>query len=272
MKSVSRKSKKASNLFSKHCLKLRITQAENKFIHVSVFGPELDSLHKRLIYSSYSDLALGLVSCSSIDNMGSCCSEPSRASQCGRIGPICDPTGDDASTSQDATNHTGATTKETGARASSTSPHSETMPYGASLHRTLCSHCGDVNGVAFGENTLATCGGDKTVRVWNVTDFCELGFSPLREHSYSVNGCTYSPVENILVTFSTDGKAVLWNVKVGDKIGVLTHPSQSSIRVCHFSPSGDILATGSDDETLCLWDVASRKIIRYSINRSLTLS
>ena len=136
------------------------------------------------------------------------------------------------------------------------------MPYGATGVCTLASHTSDVNGVAFHRSALATCGGDKVLRVWNLDDFTELSYSPLSGHRYSINGCTFSPVNNWLVSYSTDGKAILWDVKTGDQVAVLTHPSQASIRVCRFAPTGDVLATGSDDETLCLWDLTTKKIIR----------
>ena len=146
---------------------------------------------------------------------------------------------------------------------SSTSSHTSSMAFGATAVCTLASHSSDVNGVAFGAGVLASCGGDKTVKVWNLEDFTELGYSPLLGHRYSVNGCTFSPANTrVLVSYSTDGRAVLWDLKTGEQLAVLTHPSQASIKVCRFSPSGDVLATGSDDETLCLWDIASKKIIR----------
>ena len=132
----------------------------------------------------------------------------------------------------------------------------------ATLLHTVSSHAGDVNCVAFKDDLLATCSGDKTVRLWNTDDYSEHPSSPLCGHTYSIHCCMFAPNGNTLTSCSTDGKVIFWDTKTGEKTGVLEHKSKSSIRVCRFSPDSTCFATGSDDETLCLWDVASRKQLR----------
>ncbi len=132
----------------------------------------------------------------------------------------------------------------------------------ATLTHTICAHSSDVNGVAFTANYLATCSGDKTVRMWMLDDYSEHATSPLCGHTYSVNCCIFSPNGSMLASCSTDGKLILWDSKSGDKLAVLQHKSKGSIRVCRFSSDSTLMATGSDDELMCLWNLSTRKIIR----------
>ncbi|GAB6027955.1 hypothetical protein CHUAL_002183 [Chamberlinius hualienensis] len=133
-------------------------------------------------------------------------------------------------------------------------------------HATLPGHVSDVTWVDFSFNMLATCSSDKTVRLWDVSNFedgvTELPQSPLLGHRYTVHCCCFSSFGNILATCSMDGYIILWDPKTGTMIETLQHPSTSSIRVCKFSSNSSYLATGSEDDTLVIWDVLTRKIFR----------
>lgn len=133
----------------------------------------------------------------------------------------------------------------------------------ASLHHTIKSHTSDVNGVCFSKDKkLATCSGDKTVRVWETLNYSEYFASPLCGHSYYVHCCTFSPFGSYLATCSTDGKVIVWDIKTGNKHAVFQHESQASIRVCRFSPNSAHIISGGDDHNLCLWDVTAKILIR----------
>lgn len=139
----------------------------------------------------------------------------------------------------------------------------------AELCHTISAHSTDINAVTFSHDALATCSGDKTVRLWSLDTYNELPSSPLCGHTYSVHCCAFSPSAEILASCSTDGRCILWAVKTGAKLAVFQHASKVSLRVCRFSPDGARLATGSDDETLCIWDVASKTLVRYLSIQSL---
>ncbi|XP_069472475.1 WD repeat, SAM and U-box domain-containing protein 1 isoform X2 [Ambystoma mexicanum] len=130
------------------------------------------------------------------------------------------------------------------------------------LIRTLSDHSDDVNCCAFSSGYLATCSMDKTIRLYELSDFVELSYSPLRGHTYAVHCCDFSPLGNILASCSTDGTTILWNTQNGQKLAVLEHPSGSPVRVCTFSPESTYLVSGGADGTVVLWNVQSFKLHR----------
>ncbi|KAK3105791.1 hypothetical protein FSP39_005813 [Pinctada imbricata] len=133
----------------------------------------------------------------------------------------------------------------------------------ASLHHTIKTHTSDINDVAFScDNKLATCSGDKTVRLWDQEDLTEVSYSPLMGHTYYVHCCTFSPMGTLLATCSTDGRAILWDMKKGQSVAVFQHDSKASLKVCRFSPNSAFLVTASSDETFCVWDISTKKLVR----------
>ncbi|XP_014677640.1 PREDICTED: WD repeat, SAM and U-box domain-containing protein 1-like [Priapulus caudatus] len=132
----------------------------------------------------------------------------------------------------------------------------------ASIIATITVHMGDVNGVAFSGDKLATGSGDKKVRLFSMDTWKERAISPLQGHTYYVNCVAFSPFGAQLASCSTDGKCILWDPRSGTKIAILEHPSKNGLRVCTFSPNGATLATAGDDETIALWDTSTRTITR----------
>ena len=133
----------------------------------------------------------------------------------------------------------------------------------ASLHHTISAHTSDVNGVCFSKDRkLATCSGDKTVRLWDTSEFAELPSSPLCGHTYYVHSCVFSPFGTQLATCSTDGKVIVWNPATGNKTATFQHESKGPIRVIRFSPNSTYLLTAGDDSNLCLWNLSSKELFR----------
>ncbi|MEQ2238071.1 WD repeat, SAM and U-box domain-containing protein 1 [Ilyodon furcidens] len=132
----------------------------------------------------------------------------------------------------------------------------------ASLICTLRDHQDDVNWCSFSARLLATCSGDKTLRIYDAHDFSELPFSPLTGHGYSVHCCCFSPCGQFLASCSTDASTLVWSMVTGDIEAVLEHPGRSPVRICALSPDSAHLVSGASDGTLALWNFHSKKLSR----------
>ncbi|KAM6942529.1 WD repeat, SAM and U-box domain-containing protein 1 [Xenentodon cancila] len=132
----------------------------------------------------------------------------------------------------------------------------------ATLVCTLQDHQDDVNWCAFSGKLLATCSGDKTLRIYNSSSFSELPFSPLSGHGYGVHCCCFSSCGHFLASCSTDATTVVWSMVTGDVEAVLEHPGRSPVRVCALSPDSAHLVSGASDGTLALWDFPSKQLRR----------
>lgn len=131
-----------------------------------------------------------------------------------------------------------------------------------SLICILQDHRDDVNWCAFSGKLLATCSGDKTLRIYNTRDFSELPFSPLSGHGYSVHCCCFSPCGQFLASCSTDATTLVWSMDTGEIEAVLEHPGRSPVRICALSPDSAHLVSGASDGTLALWDFPSKRVRR----------
>ncbi|XP_029980330.1 WD repeat, SAM and U-box domain-containing protein 1 isoform X1 [Sphaeramia orbicularis] len=133
-----------------------------------------------------------------------------------------------------------------------------------SIVRTLRDHTDEVSCCAFSSALLASCSGDKTLRVYHTSDLSELPFSPLSSHGYRVHCCCFSSCGRFLVSCSTDGSAIVWNSDTGERSAALQHPSRSPLRVCALAHDCAHLLAGACDGTVALWDFSSRTLRRCS--------
>ncbi|XP_071212011.1 WD repeat, SAM and U-box domain-containing protein 1-like isoform X1 [Salvelinus alpinus] len=129
-----------------------------------------------------------------------------------------------------------------------------------SLICTLQDHRDEVYWCAFSPTLLATCSGDKTIRVYNTNDFSELPFSPLSGHRYGVHCCSFSVCGTYLFTCSTDALTIIWSMATGEVTTKFEHPGGSPVRVCSLSPDSSLLLSGASDGTLALWDLHTKKL------------
>ncbi|XP_071000235.1 WD repeat, SAM and U-box domain-containing protein 1-like isoform X2 [Oncorhynchus clarkii lewisi] len=129
-----------------------------------------------------------------------------------------------------------------------------------SLICTLQDHRDEVYWCAFSPTLLATCSGDKTIRIYNTNDFSELPFSPLSGHRYGVHCCSFSVCGTYLFTCSTDALTIIWSMATGEVKTKFEHPGGSPVRVCSLSPNSSLLLSGASDGTLALWDFHSKKL------------
>uniref|UniRef100_A0A672I7W9 WD repeat, SAM and U-box domain-containing protein 1 n=1 Tax=Salarias fasciatus TaxID=181472 RepID=A0A672I7W9_SALFA len=133
-----------------------------------------------------------------------------------------------------------------------------------SLLCSLRQHADEIRCCSFSASLLATCSGDKSVRVYSTADFSERPFSPLTGHGYGVHCCRFSRCGARLLSCSTDGSARLWSPETGEPAAELRHPERAALRVCAFSPDSASVLAGASDGTAALWDLGSRTLRRCS--------
>lgn len=127
------------------------------------------------------------------------------------------------------------------------------------LLRTLRGHQDVVWGLAFTPDgtVIASASGDKTVRLWRVTDGALLREF---EHPDKVTSVAFSPDGTILASGAWDGKVRLWQVMDGRLLHELKHNDTAVLSVA-FSPDGATLVSGAEDSRVHLWRAADGTLL-----------
>lgn len=131
---------------------------------------------------------------------------------------------------------------------------------------SVAGHTGGVYSIAFSPDgaTLATAGGDRTLRLWDLTTGTPRWRHTLSGHTDKIYRLAFDPAGGRVATAGFDSKANLWDVASGDLLSTLEgHKDQ--LRELAFSPDGQRLATASADGTALLYtldapDVNSTRI------------
>jgi WD40 repeat protein/tRNA A-37 threonylcarbamoyl transferase component Bud32 len=120
---------------------------------------------------------------------------------------------------------------------------------------TLRDNGGEVYCVVFSPDgrTLATCGHDGHVRLWNpTTGQLQMKF---RAHAREIGAVAFSPDGRTLATASDDGAVKLWDRATGQERKI-TQVAKAVVGVA-FSPDGKTLAAGVEDGTCLRWELPS---------------
>jgi eukaryotic-like serine/threonine-protein kinase len=109
---------------------------------------------------------------------------------------------------------------------------------------------------------LASCGQDRTVRVWQIGgDACQV----MRGHTDDVFAVAFHPDGTRLASAGRDRAIWLWDLSRGEEVARLQGHTDYVWSLA-FSPDGATLASGSGDFTVRLWDTAPLKE-RYQARR-----
>jgi WD40 repeat protein/Flp pilus assembly protein TadD len=116
---------------------------------------------------------------------------------------------------------------------------------------------GTLRHIAFSDDGrfAATCGSDKTARVWNVSERTEIG--PPLVHPEVVLHVALSPDGRHAATTCADRIVRVWNVSTGQRILALRQRTLPTNTV--FSPDGRHLLTTDQDGAAQVWDIESGK-------------
>lgn len=118
---------------------------------------------------------------------------------------------------------------------------------------------GPVGSIAFSpDNSRFATASGKTVQVWDVAKRAPIG-PPMTGHEEFLNGISFGPKGDRLVTSAGDNTMHLWDVETGKSIAQ-TPPQGNAVTAVDYSSDGVHVVSGSLDGTVQLWSVAGDRL------------
>jgi WD40 repeat protein len=128
--------------------------------------------------------------------------------------------------------------------------------------RRLTGYLRDTQALAFAPDskTLATGGGDNTLRLWDVATGQEV--RPTAGHPGSLTTVAFSPDGALLATCSVFDPAVrLWDAATGREVRRLEGYAVGVDEV-QFSPDGRLIAAAAWDKPILVWEAGTGRLVR----------
>lgn len=124
---------------------------------------------------------------------------------------------------------------------------------------TLRGHSDSVDRLAFSPDgkSLATTGRDGVVKLWDLAPAVEA--LTLAASTQPILNATLDDDQNLLVTASTDGTAVVWNAVTGEPLFTARPGVSAWVNDASLSPDGERLATADGDGRVVVWNLATGK-------------
>lgn len=105
-------------------------------------------------------------------------------------------------------------------------------------------------------NLLASCGGDKTIRIWGTEGENWVCKTILTDgHQRTIRCVAWSPCGNYLASASFDATTCIWSRKEGEFECIATlEGHENEVKSVSWSQSGSLLATCSRDKSVWIWE------------------
>lgn len=128
------------------------------------------------------------------------------------------------------------------------------------LVQTLTGHHGRVWNVCWHPqgNLIASCGEDKTIRIWGKEGSKWVNKTILTEgHQRTIRQVAWSPCGNYLASASFDSTIAIWDKKSGQfECNATLEGHENEVKSVAWSKSGQLLASCSRDKSVWVWEVA----------------
>ncbi|XP_053257469.1 probable cytosolic iron-sulfur protein assembly protein CIAO1 [Podarcis raffonei] len=104
---------------------------------------------------------------------------------------------------------------------------------------------------------LASCGGDRSIRIWGKEGDTWVCKSVLGEgHQRTIRKVAWSPCGNYLASASFDATTCIWKKNHEDfECAATLEGHENEVKSVSWAPSGSLLATCSRDKTVWVWEV-----------------